>query len=142
MKTIKGFHGKWNMGSPGGWDYQRVGQLLGKMAWDLILENIEVGVDIVLSHPQINAIPGFARMLLRIHKNIHGGKPVHVVLLAETENPGWRCDLQPGASDFQGEGPDPGRNLLHTSLWPGGNYNIIDVSRVFLRQCTERFCFS
>lgn len=85
MKTIKGFHGEWNMGSPGGWDYQRVGQLLGKMAWDLILENIEVGVDIDLEHPQINAIPGFARMLLRIHKNIHGGKPVHVVLLAETE---------------------------------------------------------
>ena len=34
------------MGSPGGWEYQRIAQLLGKMAWNLILESVEVGVDI------------------------------------------------------------------------------------------------
>jgi len=88
MKTIKGYHGEWNMGSPGGWDYQRIVQLLGVMAWSLILENTEVGVDIDFEHPQINAVPGFARMLLRAHKNIHGQNPVHAVLLAETETLG------------------------------------------------------
>ena len=88
MKTVKGYHGEWNMGSPGGWDYQRIVQLLGKMTWDLILENAEVGVDIDFDYPQINAVPGFARMLLRAHKNIHGQNPVHAVLLAETETLG------------------------------------------------------
>jgi len=85
VRTVKGYHGEWNMGSPGGWEYQRIAQLLGKMAWDLILENTEVGVDIEFDHPQINAVPGFARMILRAHENSHGRNPVHAVLLAETE---------------------------------------------------------
>ncbi len=85
MRTVKGYHGEWNMGSPGGWEYQRIAQLLGKMAWDLILENTEVGVDIDFDHPQINAVPGFARMILRAHENSHGRNPVHAILLAETE---------------------------------------------------------
>jgi hypothetical protein len=85
MRTVKGYHGEWNMGSPGGWEYQRIAQLLGKMAWDLILENTEVGVDIDFEHPQINAVPGFARMLVRAHENSHGRNPMHAVLLAETE---------------------------------------------------------
>ncbi len=73
------------MGSPGGWEYQRIAQLLGKMAWDLIGENIEVGVNIDFEHTQINAVPGFARMILRAHKNRYGRNPVNAVLLAETE---------------------------------------------------------
>lgn len=85
MQTVKGYHGEWNMGSPGGWEYQRIAQLLGKMAWNLILDNVEVGVEIDLEDPQINAVPGFARMLLRAHKNRHGRNPVHVVLLAESD---------------------------------------------------------
>ena len=85
MRNIQGYHGEWNMGSPGGWDYQRIAQLLGKMAWNLILKTIEVGVEIDFDHPQINAVPGFARMLLRAHRNRHGRNPVHAVLLAESE---------------------------------------------------------
>ena len=85
MKTVKGFHGEWNMGSPGGWEYQRIAQILGKMAWDRVLENIEVGVDLDFEHPQINAVPGFARMILRAHQNRHGKSPVHAILLAEKE---------------------------------------------------------
>ncbi len=85
MRTVKGYHGEWNMGSPGGWEYQRIAQLLGKIAWDLVLDNVEVGVDIDFEHPQINAVPGFARMMVRAHEKRHGRNPVHAVLLAETE---------------------------------------------------------
>jgi hypothetical protein len=85
MKAVEGFHGEWNMGSPGGWEYQRIAQLLGKMAWQLIAQNIEVKVEVDFDHPRINAVPGFARMLLRAHRNRHGRNPVHAVLLAETE---------------------------------------------------------
>ena len=85
MKTVKGYHGEWNMGSPGGWEYQRIVQILGRMAWSLVLENVEVGVDLDFEHPQINSVPGFARMILRAHRNCHGNNPVHAVLLAEAE---------------------------------------------------------
>jgi hypothetical protein len=85
MEPVKGCHGEFNMGSPGGWEYQRIAQLLGKMAWNLISDSVEVGVDIDLDHPQINAVPGFARMLLRAHEKCHGRNRAHVVLLAETE---------------------------------------------------------
>jgi hypothetical protein len=73
------------MGSPGGWEYQRIAQLLGKMAWDLISENVEIGVDVDFEFPQISAVPGFARMMLRVHERLHGKNPVHAVLLAEAE---------------------------------------------------------
>jgi hypothetical protein len=85
MKCVKGYHAEWNMGSPGGWEYQNIAQVLGKMAWELVRENVEVGVRIDFDHPAINAVPGFGRMLLRAHKNLHGTNPVHAVLLAETE---------------------------------------------------------
>ena len=85
MKIVSGYHGEWNMGSPGGWEYQRIAQLLGKMAWNLVIENVEVGVDVDYDHPQINAVPGFARMMLRAHENRHGKNAVHAVLLAESE---------------------------------------------------------
>ena len=85
MKKVKGYHGEWNMGSPGGWDYQRIAQILGKMAWDLIKENVEMDVELDYEDPLINAVPGFVRMILRAHKNRYGGNAVHAVLLAETE---------------------------------------------------------
>jgi hypothetical protein len=85
MKQVKGYHGEWNMGSPGGWDYQRIAQILGKMAWNLIIENVEVEVALDYEDPQINAVPGFARMILRAHQNLHGKNPVRAVLLAEAD---------------------------------------------------------
>ena len=85
MKAVKGYHGEWNMGSPGGWEYQRIAQSLGKIAWDRIRENVEIKLDLDFEHPKINAMPGFTSMLLRAHRNRHGRNPVHAVLLAETE---------------------------------------------------------
>ena len=85
MRLVKGYHGEWNMGSPGGWEYQRIAQLLGKMGWDLIIKETEVDVDIDFDHNQINAVPGFARMMLRAHEATHGRNAVHAVLLAEKE---------------------------------------------------------
>jgi hypothetical protein len=85
MKAVKGYHGEWNMGSPGGWEYQHIAQILGKMAWDLIVKNVHLSVNVGFEHPQINAVPGFARMILRAHQNRHGKNPVHAVLLAETD---------------------------------------------------------
>ncbi len=85
MQRVKGYHGEWNMGSPGGWEYQRMAQQLGNLAWDRIRENVEVDVDLSFEHPRINAVPGFGRMLLRAHARRHGRNSVHAVLLAEAE---------------------------------------------------------
>lgn len=85
METFKGYHGEWNMGSPGGWDYQRIAQVLGKKAWQRVLSTIDPQVDIDFDHPLINAVPGFSAMILRAHEKRHGKNPVHAVLLAESE---------------------------------------------------------
>ncbi|MBW1801185.1 MAG: hypothetical protein JRJ85_10715 [Deltaproteobacteria bacterium] len=85
MEIVKGYHGEWNMGSPGGWEYQRIAQILGKMAWERISETVQIDVALDFDSPAINAVPGFARMMLRAHRNVHGGNPVHAVLLAESE---------------------------------------------------------
>jgi hypothetical protein len=85
MQTVKGYHGEWNMGSPGGWDYQRIAQRLGARAWSMIRECVDPGVEVDFDHPQINPIPGFAAMLLRAHERRFGKKAVHAVILAESE---------------------------------------------------------
>ena len=30
MEPFAGYHSEWNLGSPGGWDYQRITQGIGK----------------------------------------------------------------------------------------------------------------
>lgn len=49
------------MASPGGWEYQRICQVLGKDAWRMIRENVDLDLDAEFDHPQINAVPGFAK---------------------------------------------------------------------------------
>ena len=56
MKTIKGYHGEWNMGTPGGWDYQVTAQRLGRMAWDLIRENTGKGGRVHTRHMFLPAL--------------------------------------------------------------------------------------
>ncbi len=85
METFTGYHGEWNMGSPGGWEYQRISQFLGKNAWRMICENTDLDLQVDFDHPQINAVPGFAQMLLRAHRKRNGTRAVHAVLLAESE---------------------------------------------------------
>ncbi len=85
MKTVKGYHGEWNMGSPGGWDYQRIAQKLGKRAWELIKTTVDTGIDIDFDDPRINPIPGFLRMIMQAHESIHGKNKAHAVVLAEQE---------------------------------------------------------
>jgi len=38
MKEFLGYHSEWNLGSPGGWDYQRVTQIIGKAIWNRLNE--------------------------------------------------------------------------------------------------------
>ncbi len=80
-----GHHCEWNLGSPGGWDYQRMAQELGKLSWDRIRRLSGIDIELDFDHPLLNPVPTFARMLLRVHKRLFGRQEAFIVLLAEEE---------------------------------------------------------
>jgi hypothetical protein len=80
-----GYHSEWNMGSPGGWDYQCMAQEIGKLAWKTIKDKSNLTIDLDFDDPILNPVPNFAQLLLRAHKrNFPGEKPC-IALIAEKE---------------------------------------------------------
>lgn len=78
-----GYHSEWNMGSPGGWDYQRMAQEIGKLAWKKIKKSCRVDIDLDFDDPILNPVPNFAQVLLRAHqKNFPKEEPC-IALVAE-----------------------------------------------------------
>ena len=60
MKGFFGYHSEWNLGSPGGWDYQRVTQIIGKAVWERSNQIRPIRVDLDFDHPLLHPIGGFA----------------------------------------------------------------------------------
>ena len=85
MKGFLGYHSEWNLGSPGGWEYQRMTQELGKRCWDRIQSRGRVSVQLDFSHPLLNPMSGFTGMLLRAHKRRFGNQSPFILLVAEEE---------------------------------------------------------
>ena len=80
-----GVHSEWNLGSPGGWDYQRMAQEIGKLAWKEIKERGKIDIELDFDDPILNPVPNFAKLLLRAHrKNFKDAKPF-IALVAEKE---------------------------------------------------------
>jgi hypothetical protein len=80
-----GYHSEWNMGSPGGWDYQRMAQEIGKFAWERIRKKSGIQIELDFDDPILNPVPNFAQLLLRAHqKNFPQDKPF-IALVAEEE---------------------------------------------------------
>ncbi len=88
MKDFLGYHSEWNLGSPGGWDYQRITQELGKFCWKKLNEVTELNFTLNFSHPLLNPVPLFAEMLLRAHKKRNPGEDPFIVLTAEPDTIG------------------------------------------------------
>lgn len=88
MKNFLGYHSEWNLGSPGGWDYQRITQELGRFCWEKINEIINLDFPLNFSHPLLNPVPLFADMLLRAHKKRNPGEDPFIVLTAEPDTIG------------------------------------------------------
>jgi hypothetical protein len=80
-----GFHSEWNLGSPGGWDYQRLAQILARLAWERLNEVMGIPVDLDFDHPLLNPVPPFAEFLLRAHRSRHGSAAPSICLVAEEE---------------------------------------------------------
>jgi len=80
-----GYHSEWNLGSPGGWDYQRITQEIGKAVWTRLNQLAPTGLDLDFNHPLLYPIEGFAKMLVAAHR-LHAGRNSGLIaVIAEQE---------------------------------------------------------
>lgn len=84
-KDFLGYHSEWNLGSPGGWDYQRLTQKIAKAAWQMLNRIQPVGVDLDFDHPMLCPVEGFAQMVLEAHRRREGANPGAIAVVAEEE---------------------------------------------------------
>ena len=82
MENFLGCHSEWNLGSPGGWDYQRITQVIGKEVWKRLNEIRKIGVDLDFDHPLLYPINGFVEMLLDAHRAREGRNPGIIAVVA------------------------------------------------------------
>ena len=85
MSSFRGYHSEWNLGSPGGWDYQRVTQEIAKTVWHRINRVAPTGVDLDFDHPMLYPVVGFAEMLVAVHRRREGSNPGLLAVVAEEE---------------------------------------------------------
>jgi hypothetical protein len=85
LKAFGGYHSEWNLGSPGGWDYQRITQIIGKAVWQRLNEIRPLGVMVDFDHPLLFPIYGFVEMLLNAHKSRAPGGSEMIAVVAEEE---------------------------------------------------------
>ena len=85
MTSFSGRHSEWNLGSPGGWDYQRVTQEIAKVVWRRINAIRPTGVDLDFDHPLLYPVVGFAEMLLAAHRAREGRNAGLLAVVAEEE---------------------------------------------------------
>lgn len=85
MEAFSGYHSEWNLGSPGGWDYQRMTQEIGSACWEDVRRRSGLDLDLDFRHPLLNPLPGFLQMILRAQRTRHGGGPAHILVVAEEE---------------------------------------------------------
>lgn len=85
MEQFLGYHSEWNLVSPGGWDYQRVAQIIGKAVWERLFPGCSVGVQLDFDHGLLNPLEGFANMLKEAHRSREGTNPGLIAVVAEEE---------------------------------------------------------
>lgn len=85
MEDFLGYHSEWNLGSPGGWDYQRLTQNIAKSGWQILNQYCDVGVDLDFDHPLLCPVDGFARMVLAEHRRLEGDNLGAIAVVAEEE---------------------------------------------------------
>ena len=85
MKDFLGYHSEWNLGSPGGWDYQRVTQIIGKAVWERINKICPIEVKLDFDHPLLFPVTGFVDMLIEAHRSREGNNQGLIAVVAEEE---------------------------------------------------------
>lgn len=85
MDRFWGYHSEWNLGSPGGWDYQRITQIIGKAVWTRVNQIRPTGIELDFDHPLLHPIDGFVQMLVGWHLRLSGNNPGLIAVIAEEE---------------------------------------------------------
>lgn len=85
MDRFLGYHAEWNLGSPGGWDYQRITQKIGKAVWRKLLQLRRIDIDLDFDHPLLHPVNGFVSMLREAHRMREGSNSGMIAVVAEEE---------------------------------------------------------
>jgi hypothetical protein len=85
VEGFQGYHAEWNLGCPGGWEYQRMAQVRGKLCWRRVKKITGIEIELDFEHPILNPVPLFIDMLLRAHRMKFAGEKPFVLLVAEAE---------------------------------------------------------
>jgi hypothetical protein len=85
LNGFEGYHSEWNLGSPGGWDYQRLTQIIGKAVWERINRIRPIPVQLDFDHPLLYPINDFVQMLISQYRLREGDNPGLVAVVAEEE---------------------------------------------------------
>jgi len=85
LQDFEGYHSEWNLGSPGGWDYQRLTQIIGRTIWRKINELSPVGLDLDFDHPLFFPVNAFVDMLVGVHRSREGSNSGMIAVVAEEE---------------------------------------------------------
>ncbi len=85
MDEFLGYHSEWNLGSPGGWDYQRITQKIGKAVLEKLFQDCSIGIELDFDHPLLHPVNGFVNMLKEAHFLKGGSTPGLIAVVAEEE---------------------------------------------------------
>jgi hypothetical protein len=86
VNDFLGFHSEWNLGSPGGWDYQRITQVIGKAIWERLAKLCGLtNLDLDFDHPLLHPVHGLVDMLVQAHRDREGSNPGLIAVVAEEE---------------------------------------------------------
>lgn len=80
-----GYHSEWNLGSPGGWDYQRITQEIGKAVWNRICSLSGLSLNLNFEHTFLYPVNGFVEMLVNAWHAREGGNSGLIAVIAEEE---------------------------------------------------------
>jgi hypothetical protein len=85
VEEFKGYHSEWNLGSPGGWDYQRLTQVIGKAVWLQINQIKPTNLDLDFDHPYFSPVDGLIDILVGAHRSLSGSNSGLIAVVAEEE---------------------------------------------------------
>ena len=85
METFVGYHSEWNLGSPGGWDYQRLTQVIGKAVWEQINRLNPTNIKLDFEHPYFSPVDGLVDILVGAHRSLSGQNSGLIAVVAEQE---------------------------------------------------------
>jgi hypothetical protein len=83
--SFYGYHSEWNLGSPGGWDYQRITQIISKAVWEKLFSKQSIGIELDFDHNLLNPLSGFVEMLKDIHLSSDEANSGLIAVVAEEE---------------------------------------------------------